>query len=102
MSLAVIKTGGKNYLVKIGDKVKIEKINGQAGETVNFDTLLITDEKGEKIEVGKPLLQTKVSAKIIKQDRADKIMVTKFKNKVRYRRRVGHHQPYTLVQIDKI
>ncbi len=102
MDLAIIKTGGKQYLVKKGDKLKIEKLTGKEGDTVKLDILLTTDEKGEKVEIGKPLLATKAEAKILKQDRKDKVLVVKYKAKTRYRKRVGHRQPYTLVQIEKI
>ncbi len=102
MNLAIIKTGGKQYLVKEGDLVKIEKIPGVAGDAVSFDTLLLTDDKGSKVEVGTPVLKTKVEATIVKQDRADKILVVKYKSKVRYKRNVGHRQPYTQVKIEKI
>ncbi len=102
MDLAVIKTGGKQYLVKEGDKIKIEKLPGKDGSVVKFDTLMKADDKAEKIEVGKPLLKTLVEGKILKQDRSKKVLVVKYKSKTRYRRRVGHRQPYTLVQIEKI
>jgi len=102
MSLAVIKTGGKQYLVKKGDKIKVEKLKGNVGDAVKFDTLLITDEKGQKVEVGQPLLQSQVTAKILKHDRHDKISVIKYKAKTRYNKTVGHHQRYTEVQIEDI
>ncbi|MFA6410887.1 MAG: 50S ribosomal protein L21 [Candidatus Buchananbacteria bacterium] len=102
MSLAVIKTGGKQYLVKAGDKIKVEKLNKKDGEIVKFDTLLITDEKGKDVQVGKPLLSTKVEAKVLKQAKADKVSVIKYKAKTRYNKQVGHRQPYTLIQIEKI
>ena len=102
MSLAIIKTGGKQYLVKKGDKIKVEKLPSKEGSLVKFDTLLITDEKGIKVEVGKPLLKSKVEGKILKQDKAKKILVVKYKSKIRYKRRVGHRQPYSLVEIAKI
>ena len=102
MNLAIIKTGGKQYLVKEGDLVKIEKIPGVTGDAVSFETLLLTDETGSKVEVGTPTLKTKVGATIVKQDRADKILVVKYKSKVRYKRNVGHRQPYTQIKIDKI
>ena len=102
MSLAVIKTGGKQYLVKKGDKIKIEKLKGKEGDNVKFETLLTTDENGSKIEVGKPTLKSKVEAKILKQDRAKKILVVKYKNKTRYKRRIGHRQPFTQVEITKV
>lgn len=102
MTLAVIKTGGKQYLVKKGDKLKVEKLNGKEGDTIKFDTLLITDEKGSNVEIGKPAVKSKVEAKILKQDRDKKILVTKYKSKTRYLRRVGHRQHFTQVQIEKV
>lgn len=102
MDLAIIKTGGKQYLVKIGDKIKVEKLPKQEGEIVKFDTLLTTDEIGSKVEVGKPFLATKVEGKILKQARAKKVSVVKYKAKTRYHKQVGHRQPYSLVQIEKI
>lgn len=102
MILAVIKTGGKQYLVKKGDKLKIEKLNGKEGDTVKFDTLLITDETGDNVEIGKPVVKSKVEAKILKHDKDKKILVVKYKSKTRYLRRVGHRQHYTQVEIQKI
>ncbi|MAF14193.1 MAG: 50S ribosomal protein L21 [Parcubacteria group bacterium] len=100
--LAVIKTGGKQYLVKKGDKIKVEKLPGKEGSAVKFDTLLTTDEKGVKVEIGKPLLKSKVEAKILKQDKDKKLVVVKYKSKTRYTRRIGHRQPFSLVEIEKI
>lgn len=102
MDLAIIKTGGKQYLVKAGDKIKIEKLPEKKGSAIKFDTLLTTDAKGSKVEIGKPLLKSKVEAKILKQDRAKKITVIKYKSKTRYKRKIGHRQPYSLVEISKI
>ena len=100
--LAVIKTGGKQYLVKIGDKIKVEKLPGKEGRAIKFDTLLTTDEKGTKVDIGKPLLKLKVEGKILKQDKAKKLIVIKFKSKTRYTRRIGHRQPFSLIEIEKI
>jgi len=102
MSLAVIKTGGKQYLVKAGDKLKIEKIAGNAGDKVKFDAIMVCDDDGSKVEVGKPLLSVKVEAKILKQALDKKVLVVKYKAKTRYHKRVGHRQPFTEVQIEKI
>lgn len=102
MTLAVIKTGGKQYLVKKGDKLKIEKLNGKEGDIVKFDTLLITDEKGDNVEIGKPAVKSKVEAKILKHAKDKKILVVKYKSKTRYLRRVGHRQHFTQVEIQKI
>ncbi|MDX9893051.1 MAG: 50S ribosomal protein L21 [Patescibacteria group bacterium] len=102
MSLAAIKTGGKQYLVKVGDKIKVEKLPGKVGDLVKLDTLLITDEKGENIQVGKPLLKIQTEAKIIKHDRGKRISVIKYKSKTRYHRTSSHRQEYTQIEITKI
>ncbi|MDD5341087.1 MAG: 50S ribosomal protein L21 [Patescibacteria group bacterium] len=102
--IAVIKTGGKQYKVKEGDKFDIEKLIGKEGDKVSFDQiLLIADEDGKSVELGKPFLSgKKVEAKIEKQFKDDKVMVIKFKNKTRYRRKKGHRQNKTLITISKI
>lgn len=102
--LAVIKTGGKQYLVKEGDIVKIEKIEEKPGKTFDSnDVLLLTDEKGEKVEIGTPILKKiKVRAKILEQGKNKKILVIKYKPKTRYRRKRGHRQLYTKIKILKI
>ncbi len=100
---AVIATGGKQYLVKEGEELKIEKIEGEKGDAVSFDkVLLIAEEDGSKVEVGTPDLSAKVQAQILEHSRADKISVVKYKAKIRYRKRVGHRQAYTKVKITKI
>ena len=98
--LAVIKTGGKQYKVSEGQSLKIEKLVAKEGDKVVFDTLLIAD--GEKLNVGAPSLGDKVEGKVLEQGRADKIAVIKFKNKTRYRKNVGHRQPFTKVEITAI
>jgi large subunit ribosomal protein L21 len=100
--LAIIKTGGKQYLVKEGDKVKIEKIEGNAGETFTFsDVLFSSDEK--EIKVGAPIIKgSKVEAKILKQDKSKKVWGIKHKPKKRYKVKFGHRQPFTEVEITKI
>lgn len=99
--LAVIKTGGKQYKVTKGDKIKIEKIKGEVDETVVFDkVLLISDEKGTKLELGQPELKERtVEAKILEQGRAKKIRVVKYKAKTRYHKVYGHRQPFTKIEI---
>ncbi|MBU2265232.1 50S ribosomal protein L21 [Patescibacteria group bacterium] len=100
MNLAVIKTGGKQYLITPGQKLKIEKIEGEEGGKVFFDQILLTVEKG-KTQIGQPRVAgAPVSAKILKQDRADKITVFKYKSKKRHKVKRGHRQPYTLVEIE--
>jgi large subunit ribosomal protein L21 len=99
---AVIATGGKQYIVKEGDVLEIEKLPNEAGQTVQFDVLLTAEDDGSKVDIGAPMVSGKVSAEIIEQGRAKKISVVKYKPKVRYKKRVGHRQPYTKVKITKI
>lgn len=101
---AVIKTGGKQYLVKEGYTLNIEKIEGETGSDVVFENVLLTfDDEGNGVMVGQPTVSgARVSAKIVEQGRAKKISVVKYKPKVRYRRNVGHRQPYTQVSITSI
>jgi large subunit ribosomal protein L21 len=100
--IAIIKTGGKQYKVKTGDELKIEKLAGAAGDEVKLETLLVADENGKEVEVGKPTLGEKVTAKILEFGKAKKVTVVKFKNKVRYKRTRGHRQPFVKVQISTI
>ena len=100
MKIAVIKTGGKQYKVSRGQNLKIEKINGAAGAALKFPTLLVADD--DKLELGQPILGDLVEGKILEQGRSKKISVIKFKNKTRYKRNVGHRQPFTKVEIVKI
>lgn len=101
---AVIKTGGKQYIVREGDTLSLEKLAGNAGDTVTFaDVLLLADEKAEKINLGSPTVSgAKVEAKIVTQGKGEKIYVVKYKPKVHYRRRRGHRQLQTKVKIEKI
>lgn len=100
MKMAVIKTGGKQYLVTQGTRLRIEKLHADPGSAIIFETLLVSD--GENTEIGKPLLEKKVEGKILKHTRGKKIMVIKYKRKVRYRKTSGHRQDYTEVEIIKI
>ncbi len=101
--IAVIATGGKQYLVKPGESIKIEKIKGAKGETVVFDkVLLVAEEDGSKIEIGTPHVKTTVSAEILEQGRAEKVEVVHYRAKVRYKKRSGHRQPFTRIKIQKI
>lgn len=101
---AVIKTGGKQYKVKEGQILKIEKIAGKVGDKIGFDkVLLVADEDGKEVKVGNPTVSgAKVAAEILEQGRAKKVMVIKYKPKTRYRRKVGHRQMYTKVKIVSI
>ncbi len=100
--LAVIKTGGKQYLVSPGQKIKIEKINKKEGSEITFKEVLLL-EKGKKLEIGTPLVKgAKVVGKIIRQGKGKKIIVLKYKAKTRYKKRQGHRQLFTEVEITKI
>jgi len=100
---AVIQTGGKQYKVSEGQSLKIEKLDLEAGQPVLFDALLVADEDGKSVKVGTPeVAGAKVTAKVLAQGRAAKVSVIKYKPKVRYRRNVGHRQPFTEIQIEKI
>lgn len=102
MSFAVIATGGKQYLVAKGEKIQIEKLEGDTGDKVIFDQVLAT-VSDQDYAIGKPTLagQT-VEGKIVKQGRSPKIHVLKYKPKSKYRRKIGHRQAFTEVEITKI
>ena len=98
---AIIATGGKQYRVSEGDKIYIEKIDAEVGSTVSFDVLLVENE-GD-VKVGTPVVEgVKVEGKVVAQTRGEKIIVFKYKAKKNYRRKQGHRQPYTKVEITKI
>jgi len=102
MNLAIIQAGGKQYLVKPNDKIQIEKIDGNVGDVIKLGEVLLTAE-GEKINIGKPVVAgAGVEAKILKQGRGKKVVVFKYKAKSKYRRKQGHRQSYTEVEITKI
>lgn len=101
--LAVIKTGGKQYVVSPDDVLNIEKIPGEAGATVVFDqVLMVSEADGKGFKVGEPMLTTKVTATIVKQFRAKKVTTVKYKSKVHYKRTKGHRQHHTQVKIESI
>lgn len=98
---AVIKTGGKQYRVAEGDKLHVEKLAGEAGDEISFDEVLLVG--GDSTKVGTPTVAgASVKAKIVSQDRGKKIVVFKFKRRKNYRRKQGHRQPYTQIQITGI
>jgi large subunit ribosomal protein L21 len=99
---AVVSTGGKQYRVKEGEILKVEKIPGEVGSPVTFETILLYSD-GEKISVGQPTLENiAVNGHIVEQGKAKKIIVFKYKRRKRYRRKQGHRQQFTAVKIDKI
>ena len=97
--LAVIKTGGKQYKVSPKDKIKVEKLDVEEGKEVVFSEVLLV-EKSDKVEIGNPLVKgAKVVGKVLKQDKAKKITILKYKPKTRERKKMGHRQPYTELEI---
>lgn len=100
--LAIIKTGGKQYLVSPGDKIKIEKIEKKEESAITFDEVLLL-EKEKKIEIGTPFIKgAKVVGKVLSQGKGKKVLIFKYKPKTRYRVKRGHRQPFTEVEITKI
>ena len=97
--LAVIKTGGKQYIVFPGDKIKIEKIDGEEGKEIKFSEVLLM-EKDKNLTIGEPLVKdAKVSGKILRQDKAKKIIIFKYKAKKRYKKKTGHRQEFTEIEM---
>ena len=102
MQYAVIQAGGHQYRVKEGDTLPIDKLDGQVGDKVRFDrVLLVQDDQG--IQVGKPFLaKALVEATIKEQKRDKKVLVFKYKRRKNYKKMRGHKQPLTVVEIGKI
>lgn len=98
--IAVIKTGGKQYLVQEGDVITVGKLTANAGEKIDLEVLMTAE--GDKLNLGAPLLSSKVQAEVVAHSRAKKIEVVKYKAKSRYTRRVGHRQDQTKLKIVKI
>ncbi len=100
--IAVIKTGGKQYKVKEGETLRVEKLDKEEGSKVKFDTLLVATADGKEVNIGKPTLGQKVEAEIKKHAKDKKVSVVKYKNKTRYKRNVGHRQPFSEIKIISI
>ncbi len=98
---AIIETGGKQYKIVSGEKLKIEKLETTTGGEVSFDKVLLVAD-GDKVEVGTPYLKTTVAAKVVSEGRGVKKLIFKYHSKTRLRRRKGHRQPFTEVEITKI
>lgn len=100
---AVITTGGKQYIVREGQTVKVEKMLAEVGsEIIMKEALLIGNDDGSDVKVGTPNVNVTIKAVVEAQDRAAKVSVVKYKRKVRYRRTVGHRQPFTALKIVSI
>jgi large subunit ribosomal protein L21 len=100
-TFAVIKTGGKQYKVSEGDTLSIEKLDHKDGEVTFEEVLLVA--KDDKVSIGTPTVSgAKVSAKVLADGKGKKKLVFRFKSKVRYKKKKGHRQPFTQVEITKI
>jgi large subunit ribosomal protein L21 len=98
---AVFKTGSKQYRVETGDKLRVEKLPGGVGDAVTFDDVLLVS--GEALKLGKPTVSgAKVEAKIVSQSLGPKIIIFKFRRRKNYRRKRGHRQPFTALEITNI
>jgi large subunit ribosomal protein L21 len=98
---AIIKTGGKQYRVQQGDEFRVEKLDAQVGDKVVFDEVVAVG--GDKLVVGTPFVEGyAVTAEVLEQGKADKVIIYKYKAKKDYRRKNGHRQPFTLVKVTGI
>ncbi len=98
---AVIETGGKQYKVAVGDKLKVEKLSAAAGDSVNLERVLMIAD-GESITVGAPIVASPVTATVVSHGKARKIKVFKMKRRKNYRRTQGHRQQFTEIEITGI
>lgn len=97
--IAIIETGSKQYRVSVGEKIKVEKLIAEAGDKIDFNEVLLVSENG-KTKIGLPVLKgAKVTAEVIAQKKAPKVIIFKYKQKERQRVFKGHRQPYTEVKI---
>ncbi|OGY99462.1 MAG: 50S ribosomal protein L21 [Candidatus Liptonbacteria bacterium RIFCSPLOWO2_01_FULL_52_25] len=101
-TFAIIETGGKQYRVSAGTKVKVERLDVQPGESVSFDKVLLRVD-GEKVKIGTPYISgASVAAKVSREGRDRKVIVFKYHSKTRQRKKKGHRQPFTEVEVVSI
>ncbi len=99
---AIIRTGGKQYQVAAGERLRVEKLAGEVGDTVELNDVLLV-AAGDDIKIGRPVVDgAKVTARIVEQDKDKKIIVFKKKRRKGYKLRKGHRQPYTALEIKEI
>ncbi len=97
---AIIENGNKQYKVAVGDVVRVEKLNAEVGAEVSLNVLMVAGDDG--IKTGADVANAKVSAKVLAQDKAKKIIVFKYKSKKSERKKQGHRQPFTAIKIESI
>ncbi len=102
VTFAVVKTGGKQYLVKEGDEIVVDRMEAKDKEKVELETLMTFDEEGKSVDLGMPSLTKKVQAEVISSFKGEKIRVARFKSKVRYRKVRGFRPQLTSLKILKI
>ena len=102
VTYAVVKTGGKQYLVKEGMTITVDQLTVEKGKKVKLETLLKFDEEGKAFELGQPILEEKVSAEVVDNVKGDKIRIAKFKAKSRYRKVRGFRARLTKLKIIKV
>ncbi len=101
--IAVIKTGGKQYLVSPGKKIKVEKLDAEKGSKINFKEVLLFEDEKENLILGTPYIEgVSVIGEVIEEGRGEKKTIFKYKPKKRYKVKRGHRQPYTEVEIKEI
>jgi len=99
---AVIKTGGKQYRVSSGEKLKVEQLAADVGSQITIDQVLLVAD-GEKVSIGQPLVAgAKVEATVVNHGRADKVHIFKLRRRKHYKKQQGHRQNFTEIQVDKI
>ena len=102
MSFAVIETGGKQYKVSVGQKIKVEKLDGEADAKLSLDKVLLVAD-GENVKIGTPYVENaKVETKVVRQGRYEKGIAFKYHSKTRYRRKKGYRQHFTELEIVSI
>ena len=99
---AVIRTGGKQYKVKVGDLIDVEKLGGDDGVSLELEPLLVVDDDGNVTSAADDLAKAKVTASVVDQRRGRKIRVFTYKNKTRQRRTLGHRQSLTRLKVETI
>ncbi len=101
--IAIAKIGGHQALLSVGEKIEVDKLNAKPGSTIQFETLLIANPDGSNFEIGTPIIKNIfVEAKVLEHVRGEKVRVFKMKPRKRYRRKIGHRQEYTIIEITKI
>jgi len=99
---AIVATGGKQYRVKEGEKLRVEKLSAEAGETIELDKVLMVGE-GDDVKIGAPYLEgAKVTATVAANGRGDKVKIIKFNRRKHYRKQMGHRQSFTEIEITGI